>query len=104
MPNSSGSLERRVNVFLDHMKISHSSTGYAFLMKAIIAVCEDDALRSARKVMPVYTLVADNFDVSPTRVEGRIRAVLKKAGCGMSGGQFIFWAADALYYAAAEEK
>lgn len=89
-------LEKDIHALLDMQKVSHAFMGYPYLLQAVMSVCSDNELRNARKIMPVYSAVAKQANVLPSRVERSIRAALKQANCKMTGSQFTFWAADTL--------
>lgn len=100
MQSSPSVSQKDINGFLDEMHISHSLSGYTYLMDAILLVCSDSDLHERRRVMGLYEMVAEKNRTAASRVESSMRVALKQARCGRTNGEFIFWAADHLRYAA----
>lgn len=90
--------ERDVIRILDTHHLPHSCRGFPFLLKAIMIVGNDEEIRESRRVMPLYSLVGNEYGTTDKHVERAIRTMLGKAVRHMTTGQFIFWAADRLVY------
>lgn len=96
MPEKTAVSQADINAVLDEAGIPHSHLGYHYLLQAILAVCSDEKLRAARKVMQLYDLVAGMNNTAPAHIERNIRQSLRKANCAMTNGEFIYRAADRL--------
>lgn len=96
MPEKPAVSQADVNAVLDETGVPHSHLGYHYLMQAIFTVCSDEKLMATRKVMQLYSRVAEMNNVSPSRIERDIRRALQKANCAMTSGEFIYRVSDQL--------
>ena len=88
--------EKRVHEYLDSLGLSHATIGYQYLLYSILLVCNNPSLRNARRITPVYQMVASTYGTTVNTVEHRIRNLLRPMPNRKTNSKFIFWASDHL--------